>query len=206
MDRDRRQGRDRRRDEEQRQKQLERAGDAEQGQGQERRADADRRPLDRVRDQAKIRQLADRLRATEKAHPDWCHVFERHVNISDHDLAERAAGWRHSARYPDEVPRNATRWQSADAMVIAADRLARSDEFKRKLAHAEASGIKRFPVSLPAQQALGPSWRADAYGRTAASYGTQASRWNDRSFVTGVWQRQSDGRWHLLTCFPQPGS
>ncbi len=203
MDRDYRQGRDRRRDEEQRRKQQERAGNA--GRGQERRADADRRPLDRVRDQAKIRQLAGRLRATERAHPDWCHVFERHVDISDPDLAERAADWRHSAKYPDEVPHNATKWQSADAMVIAADRLAHSDEFKRKLAHAEASGIKRFPVNLPSEQALGPNWRADVYGRTTASHGTQASRWNDTSFVTGVWQRQSDGRWHLLTCFPQPG-
>src|SRR5689334_14537897 len=105
---------------------------ARRQQGQDRCAGLDRRSLDRVRDQAKIRQLADRLRATEQAHPDWCHVFERHVDISDHDLAERVADWSRSAKYPDEVPHNATRWQSADAMVIAADRLARSDEFKRK--------------------------------------------------------------------------
>lgn len=204
VDRDRRQGRDRRRDEEQRREQQ-RSGDAEREQVQDRRADLDRRSLDRVRDQAKILQLADRLRATEAAHPEWCHVFERHVDISDHGLAERAADWIRSAEYPDEVPHNATRWQSADAMVIAADRLARSDEFKRKLADAKANGIKRFPVNLPVQEALGPGWRADVYGRTTTSHGTQASRWNDRSFVTGVWQRQSDGRWHLLTCFPQPG-
>lgn len=127
------------------------------------------------------------------------------MNISDRDLAERADDWRRSAKYPDEVPRDATKWRSADAMVVAAHGLAQSDDFKRKLASAEAAGIERFPVTKPLAEVLGPGWRADVYGRTTASHGNQASRWNDQSFVRGVWQRQSDGRWHLLTCFPQPG-
>lgn len=205
MDRERRQGRDRRNDQERRREQQERSGDTERRQRQDRLSGMDRRSLDRARDQTKIRQLAGRWRALEKEHPDWSHAFKRHVDITDQQLGERAANWRLTAGYPDEVPRNATKWRSADATVVAADGLAHSNEYKRKLADAEATGIKRFPVTKPLSEVLGSNWRADVYGRSTASHGTQASQWNDRSFVTGVWERQSDGRWHILTCFPQPG-
>jgi hypothetical protein len=160
-----------------------------------------------VRDQARIRQLAKQWRAMEQAHsdPDWSHAFRRHVDITDQQVADRAAAWGRAKGYRDDVPDNATKWRSSDAMIIAADGLERSDEFSRKLALAEANKEDQFELDRPLSEVLGRGWRADVYGRTTASYGVQASRWNDDSFVVGCWRRQSDGRWYPLTCYPHPG-
>ena len=193
MDRERRQGQDRR-------------------SGQDRRQDRDRRnvadrrvALDRVRDEARIKQLENQWRTMERAHPQWSHAFQRHVDITHERLARRAA----TGELPDgkhgDVPANATRWQSADAMVVAAHGLANSDEFRRKLASAETNGTLRFTVTRPLPDVLGPAWRADVYGRTAASGGIRASQWNADSVAVCTWQRRTDGRWHPLTCYPQPG-
>lgn len=192
MDRSRRQERDRRSGQERRQE-RDRSG------GQERRA------LDRVRDQAKISQLEHRWRTLEQAHPEWSHAFERHVDITEEQIIRRADTGELPNGTKEDVPRNATRWRSADAMVVAADGVAHSDEYKRKRAEAEANGEKRFPVTRPLREVLGPNWRADVQGRTAASHGAQATQWDDDSTVRTIWHRRSDGRWHPVTCFPQPG-
>lgn len=202
MDHARRQDRDRRSGQERREQ--EHAG-AERRQAQDRTSGQDRLALDQVRDQARIRQLEGRWRAMEQEHPRWSHAFGRHVDITESQLAKRAA----TGELPDgdvqAVPRNATKWRSADAMVVAADGLARSDEYKRRRAFAEANGEDRFEVTRPLPQVLGPGWRAHVQGRTAASGGAQASQWNDDSFAVGRWRRQSDGQWHPVTCYPQPG-
>jgi hypothetical protein len=192
VDHGRRQERDRRSGQERRQEQREE---------QERRSGQDRRALDRVRDQDKIRQLANQWRMMEKQHPDWSHAIERHVDITDQQLAQRASKF---STWKEDAPDHATKWRSADAMVVAADGLAHSDEYKRKLADAQANGTKRFTVTKPLSEVLGPGWRADVYGRTVASHGVQASRWDDGSVAKCTWQRASDGRWHPLTCYPQP--
>jgi hypothetical protein len=141
----------------------------------------------------------------EQDHPGWSHAFERHVDITDRQLARRAADGELPNGGKGAVPRNATKWRSADAMVVAADGLARSDDYKRERALAEANGEDRFEVIRPLPEVLGPGWRAHVHGRTAASGGAQTSQWNDNSFAMGRWRRQSDGQWHPLTCFPQPG-
>lgn len=91
-------------------------------------------------------------------------------------------------------------------MVVAADGLAHTDEYRRKLADAEATGKERFTVTRPLSKVVGPGWRADVYGRTAASGRNRASQWDDDSSAKCIWQRASDGRWHPLTCYPQPGT
>jgi hypothetical protein len=192
VNRERRQGQDRRSNEN-------RASE------HDRRAVADRRvALDRARDEAQIRRIESRWRALENDHPQWSHAFQRHVDVSDQQLARRAA----TGELPDgsqaRVPAHATRWQSADAMVVAAHGLANSDEFRRARADAEASGAPRFTVTRPLREVLGPAWRADVYGRTAASHGAQASRWRDSSVAVCHWQRRSDGRWHPVSCYPEP--
>lgn len=173
-----------------------------------RRQERDRRSgraSDQVLDQAKVKQLEARWRTMEQEHPRWSHAFERHVDISDQQLAKRAATGELPNGDVEDPPRNATKWRSADAMVVATDGLARSDEYQRKLKSAEATGEKGFTVTRPLPEVLGPGWRAHVYGRTAASQGAQACPWNDDSTAKGVWVRQSDGRWHPLTCYPQPG-
>lgn len=161
--------------------------------------------LDRVRDQAQIKQCAGKWRKMEEEHPEWSHAFSRHVDISGQKLAERAADWKAREGYTHDVPDDATKWRSAEAMVVAADGLKHSDTYKRRLAFAEKNKEDRFTVSRPLSEVLGPGWRADVYGRTTASGGAQESQWNDNSIVVVRWRRQSDGQWHPLTCFPQPG-
>jgi hypothetical protein len=201
-DRDRRSGQERR----QEQERDRRSGqERRQEQERDRRSGQERRALDRVRDQAKIRQLANRWRTMEEEHPRWSHAFERHVDITDQQLARRADTGELPNGKVEATPRNATKWRSADAMVVAADGLAHSKEYDRKLAFAKANGEDRFEVTRPLPEVLGPGWRADVHGRAAASHGVQASQWNDDSIAVGRWRRQSDGRWHLLTCYPQPG-
>jgi hypothetical protein len=90
-------------------------------------------------------------------------------------------------------------------MVVAADGLAHSDEYKRQRKQAEANGEDKFEVTGRLSEVLGPNWRADVDGRTAASGGARESQWNDESLAVCRWRRQSDGRWHPLTCYPQPG-
>lgn len=195
-ERDRRQGQERRQEQERRTV-------GERGQAQERRSDQDRRTLERVRDQAKIRELENRWRTYEQAHPESSHAFAKHVDITDQQLATRARDFS-TAKY--EAPDHATRWRSADAMAVATHGLAHTDEYRRKLADAEALGRKRFTVERPLSKVLGPGWRADVYGRTALSRGNQASKWGDDSTAKCIWQRASDGRWHPLTCYPQPST
>jgi hypothetical protein len=203
VDRSRSHGQDRRSEQERRQEE-ERRRDRQRAGEQDRRSGADRRvALDRVRDQAQVRRLENQWRALEEQHPEWTHAFRKHVDITEHGLARRAADWKLSGM-PD-VPRDATKWRSADAMVVAADRMRHSDQYQRRLADAQAKGIDRFPTTERLSTVLGPGWRTDVYGRTAASHGAQASQWYDDSTVRVVWQRRSDGRWHPLTCYPQPG-
>jgi hypothetical protein len=174
--------------------------------GQDQRREQER-ALDRVRDQAKIRQLAKQWRAMEEADhdPEWSHAFGRHRDISEEQLATRAATGELPDGQKKAIPRHATKWRSDGAMVVAADGLARSDDYRKARAYAEASGQDRFKVVRPLAEVLGPGWRADVDGRSAASGGTLASQWNDDSTAVGRWQRQSDGRWHPVTCFPEPG-
>jgi hypothetical protein len=158
-----------------------------------------------MRDQAKVKQVASQWRAMEDEHPDWTHAFGRHVDITEQQLDKRAVTGELPNGKKDDAPDNATKWRSADAMVVAADGLAHSDEYKRRLADAEATGKTTFAVTRPLPEVLGPGWRADVYGRTSTPQGTQPSQWNDGSIAKGIWRRQSDGRWHPLTCYPQPG-
>jgi len=198
VDRGRGRGRDRRSDQDRRQD-RDRASD--------RRNVAERRvALDRVRDQARIKQLANRWRTMEQDHPEWSHAFQRHVDITDQQLAKRAATGELPGGKHGTLPANATRWQSADAMAVAAHGLANSDEFRTKRASAGADRTMRFTVTRPLPEVLGPAWRADVYGRTAASRGTQASQWDAGGVAICTWQRGSDGQWHPFTCYPQPGT
>jgi hypothetical protein len=197
MDRERRQGRDRRSGQDQQQ---------ERAAGQDRRQSADRRVgLDRVRDEARIRQLEGRWRTLEQDHSQWSHAFQRHVDITDKQLERRADNGRLPDGSYSGIPANASRWQSGSAMVTAAHGLANSAEFRDKRAAAEANGTARFTVTRPLPAVLGPAWRADVYGRTAASHGQQVSQWNASSVALGTWHRRSDGQWHPVTCYPQPG-
>lgn len=203
MDRAYRQERDRRSGQERRQGQ-ERRTVGERRQAQDRRSDQDRRSLDRVRDQGRIRQLESRWRAYEQAHPESSHAFARHVDITDPQLATRAAIGQLPNGQVKSRPPHATKWRSADAMVVANDAVAHSDEYKQERARMEATGQIRLEVRKPLSEVLGRNWRADVYGLTAASGGTQASQWNDDAVVVSRWERGTDGRWHPITCFPQP--
>ena len=191
MDRERRQERDRRADRDQ-------PADRE-------RAEQDRRGLDQVRDQAKVKQVAGQWRKMEQEHPEWSHAFGRHVDITERQLDKRAVTGELPNGKREDAPDHATKWRSADAMVVAADGLARSDEYRRRLARAEARGETTFALTKPLPEVLGPGWRAGVYGRTATPHGTAASQWNDDSVAKCIWRKQSDGRWHRLTCSPQPG-
>jgi hypothetical protein len=204
VDRARNQARDRSNDQDQRREQQ-RSRDAGHGQAQDRGSGQDLHALDRVRDQAKIRQLANQWRTMEEAHPAWSHAFGRHRDISEEQLATRAATGELPNGEKKAIPRHATKWRSDGAMVVAADGLARSDDYRKARAYAEASGQDRFKVVRPLAEVLGPGWRTDVYGRSAASGGTLASQWTDDSTAVGRWRRQSDGRWHPVTCFPEPG-
>jgi hypothetical protein len=195
--RDRRQGQDRRSDQEQ---DHEREAAQDQRQGAERTV-----ALDLNRDEAKVRQLEGRWRAMKEAHPKWTHAFERHVDITEEQLARRAA----TGELPDhsygEMGSHATKWQSGAAMAAAAHVLANTKEFKNKQVVAKADGTSRITIIRPLPDVLGPAWRANVYGRTAASHGMQSSQWNAASVVVGKWERRSDGQWHPVTCFPKPG-
>ncbi|MGH3192523.1 MAG: hypothetical protein ACRDPY_30295 [Streptosporangiaceae bacterium] len=176
----------------------------DRGNDQDRRREQDR-ALDRVRDQAKIRQLANQWRAMEQANKEWSHAFARHRDITEEQLARRAASGELPNGEKKAVPRHATKWRSDPAMVVAADGLVHSGDYRRALAFAEANGQDRIKVARPLSEVLGPDWREDVYGRSAASGGVLASRWNDGSTAVGRWQRQGDGRWQPVTCFPEPG-
>lgn len=194
MDRGRRQDRDRRSGQERRQE-------------QERRNAPDRRAsLDRAQETAQIKQVELSLRAVERNHPDWCHAFREHVEATDQQLARRAATGV-NARGQQEKFRalDATRWQSADAMATAVYRLERSPHFEQARANAERHNLAGFALRRPLQEVIGPGWRADVYGRSRASGGRQASQWNAASNMVAVYRRRSDGQWHLLTCYPEPG-
>ena len=137
---------------------------------------------DQARDQARIRQLATQWRTMEQAHHTGVEPRLRKTR------RHRRAAARHTGRYrgaaerrEESIPRNATKWRSDDAMVVAADGLARSDEYQKARASAEASGQQGFKAIRPLAEVLGPGWRADVYGRRAASRGAQASQWNDNS-------------------------
>lgn len=142
----------------------------------------------------------------EREHPQWSHAFARHVTITEQQLARRAATGELPGGEHGKVPANATRWQSGGAMVVAAHGLSSSGEFQQQKALAENSGTPRFAVTRPLPEVLGPGWRADVYGRTAASGGRQVSQWNAKSAAVGIWQRQDDGAWHPLSCYPEPGA
>jgi hypothetical protein len=154
-----------------------------------------------VRDQDKIRQLENRWRTYEQAHLDSSHAFKEHVDVDDQYLADRAGKFSANPK----APKDATRWRSADAAVVAYDGLRRSDDYEQQRADKEAIGLERFEVRRPLSEVVGRDWRADVSGRTAASRGAQASQWNDNSVAVGRWQRGTDGRWHPITCYPQPG-
>lgn len=162
--------------------------------------------LDRVRDYDRIQQLAGRLHALEQEHPDWAHTFREHVSVTDAQLVTRAATGV-NARGLRELrpPEHATRWQSQDAMVLAADRLRRSAEFRDRQAYAERTGQVRIRTDHPLAAVLGPGWRSDVYGRSRESAGAAPSRWRPDSQAVAIWQKQEDGRWHLYTCYPEVG-
>jgi hypothetical protein len=163
--------------------------------------------LDQAREAARIRQAERSLHATELDHTEWCHVFREHVEATDQQLARRAATGV-NARGQQERFRaeDATRWQSADAMATVVYRLENSPHYEQAKADAERYNLVRFSVRRPLHEVLGPGWRADVYGRSRASSGRQASQWNAASDAVAVWKKQSDGKWHLLTCYPQPGA
>jgi hypothetical protein len=131
--------------------------------GQDQRREQER-ALDRVRDQAKIRQLAKQWRAMEEADhdPEWSHAFGRHRDISEEQLATRAATGELPDGQKKAIPRHATKWRSDGAMVVAADGLARSDDYRKARAYAEASGQDRFKVV-----SRWPKCSAPAGGRTS---------------------------------------
>jgi hypothetical protein len=168
-----------------------------------RSAGADNR-LDRVRDAAQIGARADRLRTVEREHPDWGHTFREHVQVTGQQLAQRARSGINARGRPGPTPVHATRWQSAEAMVIAADGLRNSAEFRRSKAEAIARGVPQFNVRRPLSDVFGPEWRSDVYGRSRESGGAQPSRWQPDSNAFAIWRRQNDGRWHLYTCYPEP--
>lgn len=161
------------------------------------------RQLDRARDQATIRRQVDRWRILEAEHPDWCHSFAEHVEAGDRVLAARAATGVNARGERRVRPEHATRWQSGEAMTVAAHGLWFSDERRRVQQQAIARDEPQFSVRLPLSHLMGPGWRADVYGRSRESHGASPSRWSAQSRAVGVWRRQADGRWHLHTCYPE---
>jgi hypothetical protein len=184
----------------------------EQGRADQRDRDGDgdrRIAPDRVRDAAKTAQLESRWRAMERDHPEWSHAFRRHVDVTDQQLARRAATGELPGGGPGPRPANATRWRSGGTMVMAVDGLKASDEFRRKkeeFAENPKNKQEAFTVRRPLSEVLGPDWRAQVYGRTAASNGAQPTLWNAHSVAVCTWQKRSDGKWHPLTCYPEPGA
>lgn len=182
--------------------------DRARSQDRDRRGGMDRRAsVDQAREAARVKQTEGALRAVERDHPEWCHVFAEHVRATDQQLARRAATGV-NARGQQERFRadNATKWQSADAMATVVYRMESAPYYQQAKAAAERHHLDRFAVRRPLQEVLGAGWRADVYGCTRASGGRQASQWNAASDATAVWQRRSDGKWHLLTCYPEPGA
>lgn len=180
--------------------------DRERPSGQNDRERPRERPdrLDRVRDAAQIRARVDRLRTIEREHPNWGHTFREHVLVTDPQLEERVKTGVNARGQHGPMIRHATRWQSAEAMVTAVDRLRNSDEFHRGKANAEARQVPQFEVRRPLSEVLGPEWRGDVYGQSRAPDGTRPCRWRSDSAAFALWRRQSDGRWHLYTCYPEP--
>ena len=204
MDRAYRQERDRRSDQERRQGQ-ERRAIGERRQAQDRRSNQDRRSLDRERDQGRIRQFESRWRAYEQAHPESSHAFARHVDITYPQLATRAAtGQLPNGQVKSRAP-HATKWRSADAMVVANDAVAHSDEYKQKRARMEATGQTRLEVRKPLSEVLGRKLAGErlwAHRRLRWDPGESVERRQHRGVPVGA--RQRDGRWHPITCFPKP--
>lgn len=163
--------------------------------------------LNPVRDRDRIQQLAARLQAMERDHPAWGHTFREHVNVTDEQLTRRAVTGINARGDQDWLaPRHATRWQSKEAMAVAAYRLRTSDEYRLRHAAAERDGMTRFRTQRPLADVLGAGWRADVYGRSRESSGRWPSRWHRDSQAVAIWQKQDDGRWHLYTCYPEVDS
>lgn len=184
--------------------------DRDRGAGQELGGVQDRR-RDLGMDSAEVKRRAERLRTMEAAHPQWSHTCAEHIDATDADLQRRAATGVNARGHSEAfIPENATRWQSEAACVTAADRLWRTPHAQQQRAEIEREAQAGRPVKQSfterqtLSQALGPGWRDDVYGRSRASHGFQPSQWHDNSHVVAVYRRQSDGNWHLYTCYPNP--
>ncbi|HUY49643.1 MAG TPA: hypothetical protein VMV92_28665 [Streptosporangiaceae bacterium] len=162
--------------------------------------------LDRDRDRDRIQELATGLQAMERDHPAWGHTFREHVDVTDEQLGRRAAkGMNTRGRQEPLPPAHATRWQSKEAMAVAAYALRHSDEYRHHLAAAEKSAKSRFRTQRPLAEVLGPAWRTDVYGHSNESHGQLPSQWRPDSQAVAIWQKQDNGRWHLYTCYPEVG-
>ena len=170
----------------------------------------ERPPLDRVRDAAQVRNRAELSRRRERDRPGWGHAFREHVDVTEQQLARRAATGINARGHRDDfTPEHATRWQSGAACVIAADRIWHTPEARRQRDEIEArirAGQRTkqgFDGRVPLSQALGPGWRDDVYGLSRESQGRKPSEWRTDSQAVAVFRRQVDGRWHLYTCYPE---
>jgi hypothetical protein len=146
-----------------------------------------------------LRAEATRLRAAERAHPERGHTVREHLDVSQEQLALRARDGTTARGIRLRPPPHATRWQSDEACIRAADSMGRSADAQAQ----RRSGREEVVVRQQLRDAVGPDWRAHVYGRSHASLGSQESRWPATSQAVGVWRRQDDGQYHLFTCYPE---
>ena len=119
-------------------------------------------------------------------------------------------------------PINATGFRSDEAVIAALtaswndrDTVVKRINFERQYRDACARGESEYELgaiakaakissSVRTERALGSEWRTHVEGYTHASGGKEACVFSSNSEIKTIWRMTPDGRWYVITCYPQP--
>jgi hypothetical protein len=165
---------------------------------------------ERNRDDRALRERAKQLRAEERAYGG--HAFARHVDVGPAETRARAQrALVDPATGRAHLRSDATRWTAEVHFARAVDSVERSQEYRNRIAQAEAALRRGEPpqtvrpvVRIPLRQALGADWSRAVAGHTADPTGVRTSRFTSRAEVVAVYRARPNGGWFLHTCYPTP--
>jgi hypothetical protein len=160
---------------------------------------------ERIERERRIRERTAQLRDDERRFGG--HTFSRHVDVGPAQTQLRA---QELARNPKHSGGDATRWTSERGLTRAVMRVERSQEYRDKIAAAQAvldrgepAVLARPVVRVSARTALGPDWRQQVSGYRADADGkVRTLHFEDDAMLVAVYRPRPGGGWRLHSCYP----